>query len=119
MHMKKQRNNNDPSFNIWAFKNWFEKQPDIDTGEIPSYKAKKVYGNLTGHQVESRLGIDRLKKQVIQHNENLDKHEAECAAIAFKEEGGNIVEMDDLKLIIEAGDYRFYLPKIYTKMLED
>ncbi len=117
--MKKQRNTNDPSFNIWAFKSWFAKQPDIDTGEIPSYKAKKVYGDLTDQQVESRLGIERLRKQIANHNEQLSANEAEHAASAFRDEGGTVVSMDDLKLVIEAGNYRFALPKIYTKSQAD
>ncbi len=117
--MKKQRHTDDPSFNIWAFKSWFAKQPDIDTGKIPSYKAKKIYGDLSGQQVESRLGTERLKKQVVTHNDQLSVHEAECAADTFRTYGGKIISMDDLKLVIEAGDYRFSLPKIYTKSQTD
>jgi len=117
--MKKQRNTDDPSFNIWAFKYWFEKQPDIDTGKIPSYKAKKVYGDLTGQYVESRLGAERLQKQLVSHNEELDIHEAKSIASAFISEGGKIIGMDDLKLMIEASGYHFSLPKIYTKPQEN
>jgi len=102
--------------NIWAFKAWFEKEPDVaDKPFARRTEAKKIYGDLIGSVVAPRLGIQRLEKQIAQHNPDLSLLEVVSLTKNFKESGGQIAEMDDLNVIVKVSKGMFVIPKLYTK----
>ena len=106
----------DPSFSIYEFKYWLEKQPNSELkfpgGFIPHTDNKSVEG--IGIKVESRLGIQRLEEQIVKFNEDLE-HPIEIAK-NFKENGGKVVEQRaNLTVLVETSLGSFVIPKMYTK----
>lgn len=105
----------DPSFNLYQFKYWLTKQPDLELPHASEQSVHNIMGDLIGTQVASRLGEQRLQKQIAQHNPNLDNKTVNKLVESFKISGGKVVKLDDLNLVIETSDIKFSLPKMYTK----
>ena len=111
----KNRPKRDPSFNIYEFKYWLGKQPNLNIGS--RYFTPKEISQLKGSGVESRLGVQRLQKQIAAHNPDLNEGEVNLHAKCFKEDGGTVANVDDLNVIIEMPSGKcFSLPKAYTKL---
>jgi hypothetical protein len=106
-------NKRDPSFNLYQFKYWLSKQPVFELPDSDQIRTRNVMGDLVGTKVESRLGQDRLEKQIVKHNPDLKN--IKIIAEAFKKNGGLVAEMHDLKLVVEVTSSKFTLPKMYTK----
>ena len=112
----------EPSFSIYEFKYWLEKQPDagLQPTNLAKVYAQKTTGDATGCKVGSRLGIQRLENEIAKHNIDLKKTTAINLAKCFKDNDGVIVEMlEDLKVVVETKTGKFALPKGYTKPVKN
>ena len=106
----------DPSFSIYEFRYWLEKQPKSEL-KFPSIsKPNRINENTEGLgvDVESRLGICRLEVEIKKYNETIDN--ITDLAKYFKENGGKVIEQrDNLMVFIETTAGSFVIPKMYTK----
>ena len=105
----------DPSFSIWDFRDWLEKQP-TDELNFPTLvkSASQPSNEATAEIVESRLGISRLETEINKHNEGLE--DIGTLAKCFKDNGGTIIESkNNLTVVIETKSGKFVLPRLYTK----
>lgn len=112
------RENREPSFSFYEFKGWLAKQPEEDFSlpEFGVIQANKIMGDIVGKSVESRLGLQRLENQIAEHNADMDQGQVERLAKQFKQQGGVVVEVCDLRLGIDTSLGHFNLPKLYTKL---
>lgn len=98
------------------FKSWLSDQPKFTfPARILSKEPKKDQNDLNS-LVESRLGLQRLENQISTHNNTFSKDVASHIAKEFKENGGKIVGIEDWNLLIEVGETKFSLPKMYVKI---
>ena len=108
-------NRKDPSFSIYEFKYWLEKQPKSEL-KFPSIAKSDIKHDsiAMGEKVESRLGICRLEVELLKYNETLE-NSIETAKY-FKENGGKIIEQrSDLTVFVETDVGSFVIPRMYTK----
>ena len=106
--------NKDPSFSIFEFRYWLAKQPDFDCSRHTKVP-QKVRNECVNTKIESRLGPERLRKQIAAHNPDMSDQDVDKCARIFKEHGGSVKEVDDLNLIVELGESTFAIPRAYTK----
>ena len=110
----------DPSFSIYEFRSWLDKQPKPELGCPSLQKDKGLNEHIVSmgsqKKIESRLGIERLEEQVVKHNPKMDRATAIGLAQYFKENGGTLGgEHENMLVSVRTNRGDFRLPKLYTK----
>jgi hypothetical protein len=112
----------DPSFSIYEFSSWLNKQPkpELHFPKLREGNHKVVSEHIVDasvpKKIESRLGLERLEEQVMKHNSTLDRATAVGLAKSFKENGGVVSgELEDMTVSVKTEVGCFKLPKLYTK----
>lgn len=104
----------EPSFSLNEFRYWLNKNKDDKKVDRKS-KAKKIDHDDKNIKVESRLGVTRLGKKILEHNSELGEEKANAIAETFKLDGATIISVEDLMAVVSVGETTFNLPKMYTK----
>lgn len=97
----------EPTFSFYDFKKWLDEN-------TPSNEPKIVKNGFSvGESVQSRIGIKRLEHQLNKDNSKLEN--VSSLAQDFKNNGGKILEIDEVNFLIEVKNGKFLIPKIYVK----
>lgn len=96
------------------FKKWLNHEPSFDTDIKFSINVSKSDPSQENKFVESRIGVEHLKKHIQSYN-SLDPNKIAQLSVEFKNNGGVIKESKDLIYLIETKLGSFNLPRTYVK----
>lgn len=114
--MKKDNLEND-QFAVYRFRKWLDQSNDMPNIKMEESNIKINIEN-NNKEVFPRLGLKRLTSKIVEHNSFDNKLSLNIATL-FKDNGGKIIQTDDLDVIIETKEYKFKIPKIYVKNVND